>query len=98
MNREKVTALKDCISEELAARGWDLDRLAVEMGRYDIGVNRLTLDMIMKCGDDAGLLLGEAAATRLGHAFGVSAEFFLNLDKARRDELRFQGRPGKGVQ
>jgi plasmid maintenance system antidote protein VapI len=69
------------IQEELDARGWSRDRLAVKMGG-DAGLNRLALDMYFEVGPShTDLLLGDEEAAQLARAFGVSAELFLNLQR-----------------
>lgn len=72
------------IAEELEARGWSQDYLAVRMGG-DPAINLLTLDMYRIVGPkDPRMRLGEATAAALGQAFGVSPQLFLNLEDAWR--------------
>jgi plasmid maintenance system antidote protein VapI len=74
------------VHDELVARGWDLDRLAHEMGG-DFGINRLALDMFFAV-HDPNARLGEMA-DQFAHAFGTSAELFRNLEAAYiRDQQR----------
>lgn len=74
------------IKDELAERGWNLDMLAMRMGP-EFGVNRLSLDLYLDVGPtEPNLLLGEITSKALGHAFGVSPDFFLNLHKSWRDK------------
>ena len=69
------------IEEELAARGWSLDRLAQEMGG-DFGVNRLAIEMYLAVGpDDPNCRIGEMAGD-LARAFGTSVELFQNLERS----------------
>ena len=72
------------IQDELDARGWSLHELA---GRMDgsAHINRVSLELYMHAGPhDPGILLGETAA-QLSQAFGVSDEFFSNLEQAWRE-------------
>ncbi len=81
LNTNTVTHPSVFIQDELDARGWSLDRLAIEMGD-DAGVNRLALDLYMEVGrTDRNLRIGQFSSKQLGKAFGVSPEFFLNLEK-----------------
>jgi hypothetical protein len=82
------------IQEEMDARGWDLDDLAFEMIRDDRdhwGVTRLALDFYFEVGPDMpNMRIGERSAAQLAHAFGVSAEFFLNLERSWREWMEAQ--------
>lgn len=60
------------IREEMAARGWDAERLAKEMP-YGIHVVRTLIDG--RCP------INELIAARLGNAFGTSTEVWLNLQR-----------------
>ena len=69
------------IQDELDARGWSLDELAVRMGG-DFQVNRIALDFYMTIGpSERGLRIGKDTAAQLGGAFGTSAELWLNLER-----------------
>jgi len=70
------------IAEELAARGWTLDMLAMRMGP-EFGVNRLSLDLYFEVGPtDQNLRIGDISANALARALSVSPEYFLNLERA----------------
>jgi hypothetical protein len=72
------------IKEELDARGWSLDDLAARMPG-EFGVNRLSLDFYFEVGPTApNMIIGKTTAYRLGIAFDVSPDFFLNLESAWR--------------
>lgn len=74
------------IQEEMDARGWSRDDLAIRMGG-DFGVARLALDFYFEAGPaDPDLLIGDGA--EFARAFGVSAEFFLNLEKIWRTWIK----------
>ncbi len=76
------------IQEEMDARGWDRNHLARRMGN-DWAVNRLSLDLYFEVGpNEPGLRMGDGED--FARAFGVSAEFFVNLEMAW---LRGQGVP-----
>jgi len=71
------------IQDELDARGWTLDDLATRMGG-DRALNRLSLSLYFTVGPgEPDLLLGDCID--LQRAFGVSAQFFRNLEKSWRD-------------
>jgi hypothetical protein len=68
------------IQTEMVARGWTRDELAIRMGG-DFGINRLALDLYLEIGpDEKDLRIGDGED--FARAFGVSAEFFLSLEKA----------------
>ncbi len=70
------------IQEEMDARGWDRDMLALKMGPA-FGRNRLVLDIYFEVGPtNLNMLLGQRLATQIGQAFGVSPEMLLNLHAA----------------
>lgn len=70
------------LQEELDARGWDNADLAIRMGG-DPAINLLASDMYRLVGpNDPRMLLGAEMSAQLSKAFGVSAEFFLNLHAA----------------
>lgn len=70
----------ETIEDELAARGWTTYDLAMRMGG-DVGVNQLAVDLLLAC-RWRGCLVGAEMAEQLHRAFGVSAQFWLNLDAA----------------
>jgi hypothetical protein len=70
------------IRDELKARRWSRDRLAIEMGG-DWAINRLAIDLYFIVGPtDAKCRIGTESARQFSRAFGVSATLFLNLEKA----------------
>jgi HTH-type transcriptional regulator / antitoxin HigA len=72
------------IIEEMEARGWTRDDLALRMGG-DFGINRLSLDFYFEVGPtDPNLLMGDG--DDFARAFGVSAEFFRNLEAVWRKQ------------
>lgn len=81
--------IADHLQEELRARGWSLDYLALRMAMSSqefkdaMAVWRLTLDLTNEV-RDVSCRLGDETAKALGRALGVSPEFLLNLDAAWR--------------
>jgi plasmid maintenance system antidote protein VapI len=72
------------IQEELDARGWTVDELAIRMGDNPPR-NRLVLDLYMQLGPEKLTMeLGRPTAEQLGCAFDVAPELFLNLHDAWR--------------
>ena len=74
----EVFHVMDFINEELEARGWNLDALALRMGG-DASRNLLALQ-ILDSVREPGVLLGEESAAMIGKAFGTGAKLWLNLD------------------
>jgi len=68
------------IREEAEARGWTFDALASRMGG-DAPSNRVALDLYEQIGPSkTNMRLGADTAAMLGHAFGISARYFLKLE------------------
>lgn len=75
------------IKDELEARGWTLDMLAMRMGP-EFGIHRLALDFYLELGpSEPTIRIGKESAEAFGRAFGVSPQFFLNLERAWLDWL-----------
>lgn len=74
------------IKEEMEARGWSADELAMRLAAGDkkqFGIERLALDLYFEVGpSERGLRLGEDNARMLAAVFDVSPEYFLNLERA----------------
>lgn len=66
------------IREEMDARGWSAEDLAERFGG-DYAIDLLVVNLCLHV-HDTSLILGRNTAEKLGRAFGVSPEFFLNLD------------------
>lgn len=80
MERIPVTAkFIEFIREEMAERGWDKDRLSVEMMRKEIGIQRVALDFFFEGPSIEGLMFTEEDAEHFATGFGVSKEFIWNL-------------------
>ena len=71
------------IQDELEARGWSIEILAVHMAGFEIEKNKLTLDLYSTIGpEETSMRIGDETAEKLSAAFGISAEFFINLEKS----------------
>lgn len=80
VRKPKPPTFASYIREEMKARGWSRDQLALAMTSHEYGVNRLVVDfMLWPGGPKQGMVLGEETARSLAVAFGVSSEFFTNL-------------------
>jgi len=87
--------LRDFVREEMEARDWDIDELALRMGpREEFGINRLVLGFLLEMEPQKGLLIGVGGSKALARAFGTSDEFWLNLDRQWQPEeyARFEAR------
>lgn len=89
----KVPHPSEFVLEELEARGWSLDRLAVEMGG-NVPLNRLALDVWIAV-QEPNCRLGDMA-DQFGVAFGVSPELFTNLESAWRASVEDATPPASG--
>lgn len=76
------------VREELAARGWSQTDIAVIMGCAP-----RTVSEIIK----GRRGLSPKTAVALGAAFGTSADFWLNLEPAKRMSRRVRPRPPAGT-
>ena len=87
MDAERIPSQVFCVGEhvdeELIARGWTVYDLAERMGG-DVDENIIAIGLMFFIPQRPGLLLGEVMAARLERAFGVSAQFWLNLDVSWR--------------
>lgn len=74
------------IEDELIARGWTADQLAIEMAGgegEEAGKQRLVLDLYFEIGpDDTNMRLGEETTLALSRAFSVNPQFLRNLELA----------------
>lgn len=70
------------IAEEMEARGWNRDMLAMRMGP-EFGIWRLCLDLYFEVGPEkTNMRIGAKTVAAFSRAFGVSPDFFLNLERA----------------
>lgn len=77
----------DAVQEELDARGWTRDQLALHMAAYDYALHRLTLDLMFALKDDPNCTLSPVTDTALCHAFGVSEGTFLRLEQGFKKQV-----------
>jgi HTH-type transcriptional regulator/antitoxin HigA len=70
----------ELIEEEMNARGWDEADIARRMGSARAYETNLLCVMLIIAVRDVSLILDEETANGLGRAFGVSPQYFLNLD------------------
>lgn len=77
----QVFSLAEAIGDEMTARGWTTDDLAVRMGPdpYNYAVAPLLL-----CVSSDGLKMTDDVFAGLARAFDVSEQFFRNLDATWR--------------
>lgn len=70
------------VAEEVAARGWTPDELALRLGGYR-DMNVLALCMYFAVGPThTNCRIGDSLAAALDRAFDVSPGYFLNLEAA----------------
>lgn len=104
MSAAETFPVQEFVREEMEARGWNEDDLALRMGSIeDFSINRLVVAMILEMEPQKGLLIGYDGADGLARAFGTSSEFWLNLDRQWQPEewARYEAknpRPANGGQ
>ena len=69
------------IKEEMDARGWDVEDVVLRMGGDQI--SGCALDFLLA--EIPEIILDVETSQKLGKAFSVSPEFFLNLDRSYHD-------------
>jgi hypothetical protein len=82
-----VWPLASFVCEEMQARGWNTDDVAMRMGSAtdeEFGTDLLAFGFLMSVQDD-GLLIGDEMFRKLSLAFGASEDYFRNLDSAWRN-------------
>lgn len=75
------------IAEELEARNWSTQDLAIRMcgsTLQEIAVDKASIEILIAT-NDPNCLVGEETAKKLGQAFGVNPQWFLNLESFYRD-------------
>ena len=85
------------IQEELDARGWSLNDLALRMQQDDVRTSRLALDIYFEVGPHkTGCRLGKSMAADIGQAFGVNPQFFINLENTWLESKGVNPNPPQG--
>lgn len=69
------------IREELQTRGWTEAEFARRVALYDYGIAHLATEMFFAVGEDPNCRMGNLAGS-FAAVFGVSPEFFQNLEAA----------------
>lgn len=82
----EVHPLAHYLCEEMEARGWTSDDVALRMGgdEEEVARNMLVVNLILSVHKDS-LVFEDATLAKLAKAFDVSAAFFRNLDAIWRD-------------
>ena len=80
----EVFHLSEFLCEEILARGWTTEDVAVRMNTSRDSVRDLLMIDLLICVHDDKLLLDDETCDGLGRAFGVSSQFFRNLDETWR--------------
>jgi hypothetical protein len=82
----EVFCLAELLSDEMIARGWTTEDVAVRMSATvdDLAKNLLALDLLM-CVHDDKLLVGDRMFDGLTQVFGVDPLFFRNIDAVWRE-------------
>lgn len=89
MTKERIPAevfcLAELLSDELTARGWTTEDIAIRMGGdiEDFSKNLLAVDLLM-CVHKDNLLVGDHLFDALTKVFDVDPMFFRNIDAAWR--------------
>lgn len=80
----EVFHLADYLQEEMDARGWTLDDVAVRMTARQLCINKLALELFFAV-REKNVVLGNMG-NDLAEAFGVSPEFLNNMHEAWRKQ------------
>lgn len=84
MDREPVEVfpLAQYVAEEMEARGWTANDVAARMGG-DYATNAFVVDLLLAVHEDK-LIVDDDTFAGLSRAFGVSEQYFRNLDAVWR--------------
>ncbi len=86
MNRRPAEAFPvgEFVRDEMEARGWTVADVVRHMGpAWDNLIGELSIKLLIEV-DDPEIPLGDGLASGLANAFGTSADYWLNLDRAWR--------------
>lgn len=78
----EVFHLADILQEEMDARGWTLEDVAVRMTAKQLLINHLALQMFFSV-REKHIVLGDMADD-LGAAFGIDPQLFINIHETWR--------------
>jgi len=89
------------IAEELLARGWSVEDLAIRMADPDyeerlkeIGTNLLVLDLYKTVGPtDPRCMIGERSGKAIARAFGIDENIIIAMDKKWREAATLRTKP-----
>lgn len=73
----EVFSLAEHLGDEMAARGWTVEDVALRMGG-DFGIDALALGLLLAVQED-NLIIDDDTIVRLAGAFDVSPDLFRNL-------------------
>lgn len=79
----EVWPVGDYLAEEMAARNWTSRDVALRMGGAnlrEVAIDQCCVDLTLYV-HDKNLRLGDEFARKLGRAFDVSPDLFLNLER-----------------
>ena len=82
----EVFPLAEILGDEMEARGWTTDDVAIQMGgdEDEIAKNMLIVMLLLSVQKE-GLVIGDKTLAGLTRAFDVDTAFFLNIDNAWRN-------------
>lgn len=84
------------ISDEMAARGWSRDQMAIEMDCGNAILARCIIDFLIDC-PCVEMYLDRDVAEMIAKAFGTSAETWMKLDQSWHEANGAASRPGGGT-
>jgi len=78
--------LAELLGDEMEARGWTTDDVAIHMGgdENEVAHNMLVVMLLLSVQKE-NLMIGEKTLSGLTRAFGVDGDFFRNIDAAWRN-------------
>lgn len=96
----EVFPLAELLGEEMEARGWTTDDVAVRMGGSEAQIAKnMLIVMLLLSVQKVSMEIGDDTLAALTRAFDVDSEFFWNIDNAWRrapvETRRFYSPPEK---
>lgn len=80
------------LQDEMDARGWTSFDVALRMGgstSHEVAVDHCCVELALHI-RDPDLILDEETARKLGRAFDVNPQYFLNLSAAYREWAKYE--------